>query len=81
MANIKSAKKRIGVTKKKTEQNKAAKSELATEIKKYRANPTKEGLENLVSLLDKAVQASVLHKNKANRQKAALSKLLAVKAK
>jgi len=76
MANIKSAKKRIGVTQKKTEQNKAAKSELNTAIKKFKKAPTKESLAGVVSLIDKAVQDSIIHKNKGNRQKAQLSKLV-----
>jgi len=79
MANIKSAKKRIKVTEKKTAQNKASRSEISTMTKKFKSAPTQEGLSNLVSLLDKAVQDNVMHKNKANRKKAALSKLLDVK--
>ena len=79
MANIKSAKKRIGVTQKKTEQNKAAKSEINTEIKKFKSKPTTEGLSHVVSLLDKAAQDSVMHPNKANRIKSKLAKLCPTK--
>jgi len=81
MANIKSAKKRIKVTEKKTAQNKACRSEISTATKKYKAAPTKQGLSNLMSLLDKAVQDNVMHQNKANRKKASLSKLLETKGK
>jgi len=77
MANIKSAKKRILVSRKKTAVNKAQKSELNTYIKKYKAAPTAELLSKVTSLLDKAVQDNIIHENKANRQKAKLSKLIA----
>ena len=76
MANIKSAKKRILVTEKKSAQNRAQKSELNTFIKKYKANPTAEQLAHVQSLLDKAAQSSVIHANKADRLKARLGKLL-----
>ena len=77
MANIKSAKKRIGVAKKKNEQNKSAKSEINTEVKKFKANPSAEGLSHVTSLLDRAAQDNVLHGNKANRLKARYSKMVA----
>jgi len=76
MANIKSAKKRIGVTQKKTEQNKSAKSKLNTEIKKFKAAPTKEGYSNLTSLIDKAAQDNLMHENKASRLKARYAKMV-----
>ena len=76
MANIKSAKKRIGVTAKKTAENRAKKSELSTFIKKYKAAPTKELLQEVTSLLDRAAQDNLIHKNKADRLKATLSKQL-----
>jgi len=76
MANTKSAKKRIGVTSKKTEQNKSQKSALNTAIKKFKAAPTAEGLGDCVSLIDKAAQDNIIHHNKANRTKANLSKLV-----
>ena len=77
MANIKSAKKRIKVIRKKTAENASKKSELKTYIKKFRANPSAELLSKVTSLLDKAAQDSIIHANKANRIKAQLSKLLA----
>jgi len=77
MANIKSAKKRIEVTRKKTAVNKSQKSELNTFIKKYKMKPTQEGLSHVTSLLDKAVAANIIHQNKANRTKAKLAKLIA----
>jgi len=76
MANIKSAKKRIKVIEKKTERNKAQKSELKTYIKKYDAKPTADLLSHCTSLLDRAVSDNIIHQNKANRMKARLAKKL-----
>jgi small subunit ribosomal protein S20 len=79
MANIKSAKKRIGVTEKKTAENRSKKSELNTFIKKYRVAPSAELLSTIFGLLDKAAAENIIHTNKANRLKGDLSKLLVVK--
>jgi small subunit ribosomal protein S20 len=76
MANIKSAKKRIKVTEKKTAVNRAQKSQLNTYIKKFRAAPSKDTLATVVSLIDKASQDCIIHSNKADRLKARLSKLV-----
>ena len=76
MANIKSAKKRILVTRKKTAENRSKKSELNTYIKKFKAAPSAELLSKVTSLLDKAVQDNIIHANKANRTKAKLAKLV-----
>ena len=76
MANIKSSKKRIKVSEKKTAENRAQKSELSTFIKKYKAKPGEELYSKVTSLLDKAVQDNIIHANKANRNKAKLAKLL-----
>ena len=83
MANIKSAKKRILVNDKKKAQNASAKSELKTIIKKVKLAAT-EGdkvkaqalLTEAFSELDKAASSSLIHKNKAANNKAALSKLV-----
>ena len=84
MPNIKSAKKRVLVTEKKTEQNKAIKSALKTIIKKFLAAVTageKETATALynetVSAIDSAVTKGILHKNTANNKKAKLAKKLA----
>ena len=83
MANIKSAKKRIAVNEKKRAANKSAKSEIATMTKKFNAAveardfKTAEALLREISgLLDSAAQDSVIHKNKASREKAKLAKKL-----
>ena len=81
--NIKSAKKRVLVTEKKTLENKAIKSALKTQIKKFLAAVNagdKELAEKLlpetVSAIDSAVSKGILHKNNAANKKAKLAKKL-----
>ncbi len=82
MANIKSAKKRVKVIDKKTAQNKAVKSALKTELKKFDAAVVSEDADKeaafraTVSKVDNAVTKGIIHKNKANRKKAQLAKKL-----
>ena len=87
MPNIKSAKKRVLVIEKKTMQNKAFKSALKSQIKKFLEAVTagdKEAAEKLfpatVSAIDSAVTKGVIHKNNANNRKAKLAKKLAAMA-
>ena len=84
MPNIKSAKKRVLFTEKKTMQNKAIKSALKTQIKKFMNAVNagdKEAANTLypdtVSAIDSAVTKGILHKNNANNKKAKLAKKLA----
>ena len=84
MPNIKSAKKRVLVTEKKTMQNKALKSALKTTIKKFLAavnagdKDTATALyPQTVSAIDSAVTKGILHKNNAANKKAKLAKKLA----
>lgn len=84
MPNIKSAKKRVLIIEKKTMQNKAVKSALKTQVKKFLAAieaNDKETATKLypetVSAIDSAVTKGVLHKNNANNRKAKLAKKLA----
>ena len=83
MANIKSAEKRVLVTEKKTMQNKAIKSALKTQIKKFLAAVNagdKESANKLypetVSAIDSAASKGILHKNNAANKKAKLAKKL-----
>ena len=83
MANIKSAIKRISVNKAKQTQNKPIKTGLATETKKFRAavaanelKHAEEQLKVVFAALDSAAADNIIHKNKADRQKSRLSKLL-----
>ena len=75
MPNIKSAKKRVKVIKKKTLQNQMIKSQLKTAVRKFEAS-LKEGkaaasdaYNFLVKKTDQAVAKGVLHKNTAARRK------------
>lgn len=84
MPNIKSAKKRVLVTAKKTQENKAIKSALKTTIKKFLAavNAGDKDAANAlypqtVSAIDSAETKGILHKNNANNKKAKLAKKLA----
>ena len=83
MPNIKSAKKRVLVTKVKDARNQAARSQLKTILKKFdaavKADPTTANvqLNATASAIDKAVAKGVMHKNAANRKKARLAKQLA----
>ena len=81
MANIKSAKKRILVSKKKEMRNKAVKTELKTLVKKVDAaiaEGNKEAASTAVlvatSKIDKAAKKGILHKNTAARKVSRLNK-------
>jgi small subunit ribosomal protein S20 len=75
LANIKSAKKRILVTKTKEEQNKRIRSSVKTAVKKVyvaiddkNADAAKEALLAATSAIDKATRKGVYHKNYASRK-------------
>ena len=80
MPNIKSAKKRVLVSQTKAMQNKAAKSALKTDIKKFEA-AVAEGNRSeadvaykvAVKAVDKAVVKGLLHKNTAAHRKSAMT--------
>lgn len=81
MANIKSQIKRIQTNAKRTERNRAYKSELRTWIRKFRealASGDKDAaavaLRDASRKLDKAVSKGVIHKNQAANKKAAMAK-------
>ena len=83
MPNIKSAKKRVLITAKKNEQNRAYKTRMNHAIKKFNnAIDTNdiEGAEKLLpetmSIIDQTVSKGVIHKNQAANKKSALSKRL-----
>jgi len=83
MANIKSAIKRIASNEKKNQQNRAVKSELNTNIRKFKASVAskefalaEELLKVVFAELDAAANQNTLHKNKAARNKSKLSKTL-----
>lgn len=73
MPNIKSAKKRVKVTKTKTERNKSYKSELRTLIKDAMAKGAEDAaVKTAIKKLDQSVSKGILHKNTAARKKAAV---------
>lgn len=74
MANLQSSKKDIRRIARRTERNLAVKSRLKTLRKKALGEASAEDKSAYASALDKAVKAGVLHKNKANTEKAKLAK-------
>ena len=83
MPNIKSAKKRVLVTKTKTLQNKMFKTELKTDIKKYQAALAAGDTELAqatykiaVKKIDQAAARGIIHKNAAAHKKSQFTKAL-----
>ena len=83
LANIKSAKKRILITQKKTEVNKRKKSEIKSSIKKFELaleNGNIEEARELLKVIDKKLKQAtcrnLVHKNNASRQISKLTKKL-----
>ena len=81
MANHKSAEKRVRQTVKRNEINRSNRSKLRTSIKKLRTaiaghdkGSSVELLGSTVSLIDKAVNKGVIHRNTAARYKSRLTK-------
>lgn len=82
MPNIKSAKKRVLVNKKKNERNRMLTSELRTAIKKFHTAietdlaAAEKLLPETMSIIDKAATKGIITKNSANNRKSALAKRL-----
>ncbi len=81
MANIKSQLKRIKTNEKRTERNKAVKSEVRTWVRKFREaadtgdkDAAQEALKTASTKLDKAVSKGVIHENQAANKKSAMAK-------
>lgn len=81
MANIKSAKKRILVSRTKAARNQSVRSAVKTSIKKVEAavaagdkEAAQAALINATSTIDKAESKGVYHKNNASRKVSRLSK-------
>ena len=88
MPNIKSAKKRVLVINKKTEQNKAIRSAVKTEMKKVdllikenKLEEAKVALSNAFAAIDSACAKNILHANNASNKKAKLAKRVDVAVK
>lgn len=80
MANIKSAKKRVGITQKQNLRNRMVSSAVKTSIKRFNQAieegdqaKTENSYIKAVSMVDKAAAKGVMHKNAANRKKAQLA--------
>lgn len=82
MPNIKSAKKRVLVSKTRAARNKSANSALKTAIKKAHAAVETNAADKeavvraAIKKVDQAQAKGLLHKNNADRKKSALAKLL-----
>lgn len=81
MANIKSQIKRVKTNAKRTERNRAHKSELRTHLRTFReahasgdADATEQALRHASRKLDKAVSKGVIHKNQAANKKSRMAK-------
>ncbi|WP_027365395.1 30S ribosomal protein S20 [Desulfotruncus alcoholivorax] len=81
MPNIKSAAKRVRITRKRTERNRRIKSSLRTAIRRFHDAITSANkdeaqlkLRRALVTIDKAVTKGVLHKNTAARTKSRLTK-------
>ncbi|MEO8647808.1 MAG: 30S ribosomal protein S20 [Acidobacteriota bacterium] len=80
MANHKSSEKRVRQNVKRNEINRSSRSKLRTQIKKLRTaltvdkGSTGELLNPTVSLIDKAVNKGLIHKNTAARYKSRLTR-------
>ena len=84
MANIKSQIKRVKTNAKRTERNRAYKSELRTWIRKFReaadsgdSAKAQDALKLASKKLDKAVSKGVIHANQAANKKSAMAKRFA----
>lgn len=81
MANHKSAEKRVRQNEKRNAINRANRSKVRTQIKKLRAalgahdkSASNELLNPTISVIDKAVNKGIIHKNTAARYKSRLTK-------
>ncbi len=85
MPNTRSAKKQLRASIRKAERNKAVKSRIKTEVKKFLAyiaardvNAAKSQISLVCSLLDKAAKKNIIHDNTASRKKSRLMKRLSL---
>jgi small subunit ribosomal protein S20 len=80
MPNIKSAKKRMELSRKANVRNRARRSEIRTVVKRVRqaasAEEGQERLQRAVALLDRAAAKRLVHPNRAARLKSQLAKLV-----
>jgi small subunit ribosomal protein S20 len=80
MPIIRSAKKKLRQDKKRTVVNLLVKKQVKFAVKEYRKHPSASLLQKAFSTLDAAAKKNVYHKNKADRLKSRLSKLMSQKS-
>ena len=76
MPLTKQAIKKVRQDKRKTIYNVRVKKTYKQAVAAFRKNPTSKGIGEVFSKLDKAAKTNIIHKNKAARLKARLSKLI-----
>jgi len=83
MPIIKSAKKRVKVTEKRTALNRKYKDEYKTAIRDFKeiidegnVEKAEAQLKETIKVVDKAVGKGIIHKNKANRKKSQFTKMV-----
>lgn len=76
MPILKNAQKALRVAKKKTTINQVVKSRMKTMVDIVKKTPSQESLSKAFSAVDRSVKNHLIHKNKAARVKAQLSKLV-----
>ena len=74
MPNIKSAKKRVNVIKRQSEENIPVRGSMRTAVKKAVKDSSKENVNDAVKKIDNAVSKGVITKNTAARKKSRLMK-------
>ena len=77
MANIKANKKSIRQTERRAASNRTVRTRLKGVLKSFGSAPSAAQGSLAASSLDKAVKKGVIHRNKANRLKAAIARKLA----
>lgn len=82
MPIIKSAKKRVRITEKRTLRNRMNRSKLRTAIKRFESAVNEQDLEkakielsNVESTIDKSCKKGIIHKNNAARKKSRMKKM------
>jgi len=74
-----SAKKSLRVAKRNHKTNLSLKQKFKSVAKKFQEKPTADGLNEVVSFLDKLDKNHIFHHNKVNRMKSRLSKMVVAK--
>lgn len=76
MPVTKSAKKKLRQDRKREKANDAVRNLFANTLKIARKKPSKETVSKATKIIDKLAKKHIIHKNKASRLKASLSKLI-----